>query len=177
MIWFLIWWWYEESVVMPFLTHRRSVHVVVGLLCSFKCSNAYLRLYSPITWRGTLNSVCKERKAVRTNVGSQTSSQLISHNPPALACQSTDWLTSDIWSLNGILIGSLAACGLLIHRFSLKPTHTRTSSVCVCDSVIDPWRIFWLFFPPPFFFALLCTAWTIQVIVTVFQKKILRKSP
>lgn len=95
---------------------------------------------------------------------------LISHNPPALTCQSkTDGLTSDIWSLNGILIGSLAARGLLIHCLSLN-THKHIFYLCVC---VILWSILGGFFDFFFvvFFALLCTAWTIRVIVTKSSRK------
>lgn len=107
---------------------------------------------------------------------------LIPQNPPALTCQSqTDWPTSDLWPLNGILIVSPAACGLLIHCLSLPQSHTQTSHtlthlllcVWVCDRSLKDFFCLFFFFGLfiLFFLALLCTAWTIQVIVTKSSRK------
>lgn len=84
-----------------------------------------------------------------------------------------DWRTDRTWSLNRILIGSLAARGLLIHCLSLKHTQTHLLPVCVC---VILWSILGGFFLTFYFcffdfFALLCTAWTIWVIVTKSSRK------
>lgn len=80
---------------------------------------------------------------------------------PLISLRDFNWLTGSMWTAHSPSVSHL------------KHTRANTSStcvwcVCVCDSVIDPWRIFWLFF---FFFALLCTAWTIQVIVMKSSRK------
>lgn len=104
---------------------------------------------------------------------------LISHNPPALTCQSkTDGLTSDIWSLNRILIGSLAARGLLIHCLSLKHTQTHLLPVCVwfCDRSLE--GFFWLFI---FVFLIFLLFFVLhgrsELLWQSLPEKILRKSP
>lgn len=54
---------------------------------------------------------------------------------------------------------------------SPSSAHTNTSPTCVWDSAIDPWRILDPFFRLFFLSALLCTAWTIQVVVTSLPEK------
>lgn len=92
-----------------------------------------------------------------TNVGSQTSSYW---SPTILTCQSkTDWLTSDLRSLNGILIGSLAANGLLNHHLSLKHTHKYIFYLCVCGillSILEGFLTFFYLFVFSFCSSLYC---------------------
>lgn len=131
--------------------------VFVDLMCLFCCLNTHI--YSPIENHGLLNNDAQSTKRGKAKyaktVGSSSSRS--PHNPPALTCQSkTDWLTSDFWSLCGILIGSPAACGLLIHRLShTSNTHTQTHlrpvcGVCVCvwfcDRSLEDFFDFFFFF-------------------------------
>ena len=128
----------------------------------------------------------EEKKNAWIVLGSQTSSSR--HPPrPQSSCQSLGRPTSDLLSLSGVLIGSPAAhvdCSFTV-RLSLRHTHTHTHThthnnnnkhtllpVCVwfCDRSSEDFfgtlcfLFFFVFFL--FLFALLCTAWTIRVIVT-----------
>lgn len=72
---------------------------------------------------------------------------------PLISSREFNWLTSSMWTAYSVCL-------------SLQ-THTQTQLRSVCAIL---WSIFERF-PPPLFFAPLCTAWMIQVIVTKSSRK------
>lgn len=154
----------EESVVVH---HSRSVHVVVDL-----CVCVYLYLLkcisTPIFTRHTkwdpepLGSVWHRRG-------------FLSPPPADLPRSSSTPPSISLWDFN---LAKPAARGLLMHSLSWQNVHTLTHRPLVCDcvcvwgcgrdSVKNSWRIFVFI---SIFLALLCTAWTIWVIVTKSSRK------
>lgn len=121
--------WSEESIVMPVMSPCccwSDVYLTV-------CIHAYIPVSLVCTSMGSHPAPANPP---------QSSSTLLSIK------DLTNWLTSDLRSLNKVLIGSLAACGL---------SHTNTLSTCVwfCDWSLKD------FFVLVFILAL-CTAWMIQ---------------
>lgn len=77
---------------------------------------------------------------------------------PLISSREFNWLTSSTWTAYSVSL-------------SLQ-THTQTTSICVCDSVIDPWKIF-----SPFFLLLFVLHGWSKLLWQSLPEKILRKSP
>lgn len=109
--------------------------------------------------------------------------QPVSHDPPALHLSINDWLTDQHrpliskWDFDSAP-GSIwtAHAQSLLKQYA----HTYTLSTCVWERFCGSWKfffcLFWVFFliiiiVISFVLALLCTAWTIRVIVTKSSRK------
>ena len=151
------------------------------------CISVSVPLSDDVGWWKKLSSI-DERRGKRTlglcwGLEPRPLDRPPPHNPPV---SQRGRPTSDLLSLSGILIGSPAAhvdCSLTV-LLSLWHTNTHTHNkhtlvpVCVWFYDRSSEDFLGLFLCFLFcFFALLCTAWTIRVIVTKsLPEKILRKN-
>lgn len=143
---------------------------------SFDSSNAYPRLCPPVTRCEPLHLIWHQ-PTCRFSILPPPAPPRPSSTPPV-----NQRLTGQhrLWSQNGIWIGHPAALGLLTHSLSSNNMHTRTRCPPVCEREILWLLICFFFFKSPWLFdwllilivsALLCTAWTIRVIVTKSSRK------
>lgn len=152
------------------MDHCWSVHVCFLIWCVYFAVEIHICVCSPVTSCGILN--ISAQSTMRGNASTpwlwglkplppqspQSSSTHLSIEDqlidlwPLISSRELNWLTSSTWTAYSVSL-------------SLQ-THTQTTSICVCDSVIDPWKIF-----PPFFCSSLYCMDDPSYCDKVFQKR------